>query len=194
MVFPPNVQKSCCGKETNYRILFEGSNFIEGVALSKRNKQKIYKSAKNLGEMIAKMGYRGVCGIDYVLSKSKSELYIIEVNPRFLGSTCLINKALADANLPSLFYYHQLAFQDEPIPSNLCDAAEKLHIPYYSRVVTNRGACTKDYVNEVLASVNNETVIFWDGFNPEKLPQSELDAYLFRTCHRNSNKLQANDR
>lgn len=188
VVFPPNVQKSCCGKKTDYRILFEGSNFIEGATLSKRDRQKLYESAKKLGKMIVNMGYRGVCGIDYVLSESNSELYIIEVNPRFLGSTCLINKALANAKLPSLFYFHQLAFQDEPIPFKLCDAAEKLYIPYYSRVVTNRGTYTKDYMNEVLASVNNDTVIFWDGFSPEKLPQSELDAYLFRTCHHGRNK------
>ena len=189
MVFPPNVQKSCCGKKTGYRILFEGANFIEGAKLSKRAKQKLYENAKMFGEMIVNMGYRGVCGIDYVLSESNSELYIIEVNPRFLGSTYLINKALADAKLPSMFYFHQLAFQEQLIPFTLCDAAEKLHMPYYSRVVTNRGTYAKDYMNEVLASVNNDTVIFWDGFSPEKLPQSELDAYLFRTCHHGIHKL-----
>ena len=183
VVFPPNVQKSCCGQKTDYRILFQGSDFIEGAALSKKSKQKLYESAKKFGEMIVDMGYRGVCGIDYVLSESNSELYIIEVNPRFLGSTCLINKALADAKLPSLFYFHQLAFHDDPIPFTLCKAAEELYIPYYSRVVTNRGTYAKDYMKEVLASVDNNTTIFWDGFTPNELFRSELDAYLFRTCH-----------
>ena len=197
VVFPPNVQKSYCGPKTDYRILFEGSNFIEGATLSKENRQKLYKSAKRFGEMIVSMGYRGVCGIDYILSESNSELYIIEVNPRFLGSTCLINKALADAKLPSLFYFHQLSFQDESIPFTLRNAAEELYIPYYSRVVTNRGTYAKDYMKEVLASVDNNTTIFWDGFTPDKLFQSELDAYLFRTCHyvrniRNKNR-ETND-
>ena len=187
VVFPPNVQKSCCDKKTNYRILFEGSDFVEGSMLSERSRKMIYKSAKRFGEMIVNMGYRGVCGIDFILSESNSELYIIEVNPRFLGSSFLINTALADAKLPSLFYFHQQAFQDNPILPKLCDAAEKLYIPYYSRVVTNRGAYAKDYMNRVLESVDNDTPIFWDGFSPEKLSQSELDAYLFRTCHRNKN-------
>lgn len=188
IVFPPNVQKSCCGKKTNYRILFEGSDFVEGNILSKRSRQKLYESAKRFGEKVVNMGYRGICGIDFILSNTNSELYIIEANPRFLGSSFLINTALADAKLPSLFYFHQQAFQDTPIPNELCDAAEGLYIPYYSKVVTNRGIHTKDYMDRVLGSVDNDTSIFWDGFSPEKMSEAELDAYLFRTCHRKNIK------
>ena len=189
VVFPPSVQKSCCSYETAFRILFEGSDFIDGATLCKKDRQNVYYNAKKFGEMIVSMGYRGICGIDCVLSESDSKLYIIEVNPRFLGSTFLINRALVDAKLPSLFYFHKLAFQGKPIPFNLRSAAEELYIPYYSKTVTNRGPYAKDYMNEVLASVDDNTTIFWDGFCPEKILHAELDAYLFRTCHRNRNKL-----
>lgn len=116
------------------------------------------------------MRYHGICGLDFILSNINSELYIIEANPRFLGSSFLINAALADTKLPSLFYFHHQAFQDNPISTKLCDAAEKLYIPYYSKVVTNRGTYTKDYMNRALKSVNNDTPIFWEGFSPENCP------------------------
>lgn len=49
------------------------------------------------------MGYRGVCGIDFVIDDSN--VSILEVNPRFLGSSFIINTTLADENLPSLAFF-----------------------------------------------------------------------------------------
>lgn len=59
------------------------------------------------------MGYRGVCGIDFVIDDSN--VSILEVNPRFLDSSFIINTTLADENLPSLAFFHLAAFQNTPI-------------------------------------------------------------------------------
>lgn len=43
IIFPPNVQRSYVGRETDYRILFEGSDFVMGSNLS-----SIYNKKTNI--------------------------------------------------------------------------------------------------------------------------------------------------
>lgn len=181
IVFPPNVQASSVGLETDYRVLFEGSNFIEGNALDYKIKSNIHSMAKEIGEMIQGMGYRGVCGIDFIADEKN--IIALELNPRFLGSSFILNAALADSKLPSLAYFHWASFYGIDIPSSLCQAVEHLKVPYYSRVVTNRGTNTQHYMEMILSQVDQRTKVYFDGFHPNELLSTEKNAYLFRTLH-----------
>lgn len=160
IIFPPNVQRSYVGKETDYRILFEGSDFVMGNNLNTITKNQIYSISKKFGESITEMGYRGVCGIDFVINNSN--ISILEVNPRFLGSSFIINTALADENLPSLAFFHLAAFQNASIDNKIIKKINNLNIPYFSMVVTNRGFSTERYMEEVLSSIKFNTKICMD--------------------------------
>lgn len=181
IVFPPNVQSSSVGPETDYRILFEGSNFIEGAALAPKTKRELYGTAKEIGERLLGMGYRGVCGIDFITHNNR--VIVLELNPRFLGSSFILNTALADAKLPSLAYFHWASFNSIDLPYHLCQAAEQVKVPYYSRVVTNRGMYTTQYMEKILSLVDHQTKVCFDGFHPNDLLLTEDNAYLFRTLH-----------
>lgn len=181
IVFPPNVQSSSVGLETDYRILFEGSNFIEGSKIDNKIKNKIYNTAKEIGERILEMGYRGVCGIDFMVHKN--DVITLELNPRFLGSSFILNTALIDTKLPSLAYFHWAAFHNIDIPYDMRQAAEQIRVPYYSKVVTNRGAHTRCYMEKVLSLIDQQTKVYFDGFDPNNLKFTDMNAYLFRTLH-----------
>ena len=102
--FPPSIQYIA---EENAHLLYRGSDFI----LPKNLPQSIIKNLKNCSKKIAKllksMGYKGVCGIDFLLYNDR--IYFLEINPRFQGSSFLIEKALNKQNL-SLYEINFRAF------------------------------------------------------------------------------------
>lgn len=65
-------------------------------------------------EKLRAIGYRGVCGIDYMLTKH--ELYFLEVNTRFQASSFLMNKLLAKEKKASLQQLSLQAFRGENQP------------------------------------------------------------------------------
>jgi len=60
-----------------------GNNFF--VHIDKQAKKDIRSYSKKIGEHLLSMKYKGVFGIDFVLSEG-NEVFVIEINPRFTAS------------------------------------------------------------------------------------------------------------
>ena len=178
IVFPPNVQKVLISQDTSYRFLFEGSDFVEGSKLPQVIRAEVRKQALAIGRELSSMGYRGICGIDFMWHAGM--LLAMEVNPRFLGSSFLIDAALMDNHLPSLAYFHTLSFSSTTIADKVVHKIENIKIPYYSRVVTNGGEGTEARIKAVLDTEDEKIAVFMDGFRLDALSMSGPDAYLFR--------------
>lgn len=54
----------------------------------------------SIAEKLSQIGYKGVAGIDYIIDHDIP--YFVEINPRFQGSTYLLNMALLDQGFKSL--------------------------------------------------------------------------------------------
>lgn len=178
IVFPLNVQRISVNESTRYRFLFEGSDFIKGRGLPRDVQAKVKQQALSIGKDLFQMGYRGICGIDFMLHDGLP--LIMEINPRFLGSSFLIDTALMDCGLPSLARLHTLSFLERPLDDGLIYELEHINIPYYSRVATNRGESTEDYIRGMLAAAEKDITVFMDGFRMEELSMAAPNAYLFR--------------
>lgn len=76
--------------------------------LSHEQSGLISNRAYTLGEKLRSAGYRGVCGIDFMLTED--ELFFLELNPRFQASTFLCNKLLLKEDKPSLQMLNIMAF------------------------------------------------------------------------------------
>ena len=74
----------------------------------------ILRRTASFAEKLRAIGYRGVCGIDYMLTKH--ELYFLEVNTRFQASSFLMNKLLAKEKKASLQQLSLQAFRGESQP------------------------------------------------------------------------------
>lgn len=108
-IFPPSMQEL----DIIDKIEYIGSFY--DIDLDADVKEKISDYTTKICLKLQEMGYRGVLGIDYIYTEN--ELYFIEINPRFQGSTRQLDKILIDNKLPSLFEYNYLAFNDKKMAS-----------------------------------------------------------------------------
>lgn len=64
--------------------------------------------ARRFGERLAKTGYRGVFGLDFLLDEDSGELLLGELNPRITGLTPLTTQVAADLDCIPLLLLHLL--------------------------------------------------------------------------------------
>ena len=121
IVFPPSIQIM-----QNYKnnLLYCGADYICAKSIPSNMLVQIDKISQKIGSLIKNIGYRGILGIDFIIEKD--HLYFIEVNPRFQGSSFLLNKAFLELTGKSLFELHSSSFNSSPI----CFDIKELNIDY----------------------------------------------------------------
>ena len=107
IIFPPSIQDLDINEKIEYIDSFYD------IKINKNIKDKIYKYTSKICDVLKNMGYRGIFGIDYIYTEE--ELYFIEINPRFQGSSRKLDKILVENGYPSIFEYNYLAFQDKKL-------------------------------------------------------------------------------
>lgn len=108
-LLPPSKQEL----EIIDKIEFIGSDF--DINIPNDVKMKLIKYSTAVCEKLQTLGYRGVLGIDFIYANN--ELYFIEINPRFQGSTRLVDKLLKESKLPSIFEYNYNFFNGKSMPN-----------------------------------------------------------------------------
>lgn len=108
-LLPPSEQEL----EIIDKIEYIGSNY--NVNIPKNIKDKITEYSYKICKKLQSFGYLGILGIDFIYANN--ELYFIEINPRFQGSTRQLDKLLLDNNLPSIFECNYNCFINKPLPS-----------------------------------------------------------------------------
>ncbi len=108
VLFLPSLQEI----EISDVLEYIGNNFTSSVSL--RAKNKIVEYSTKICKKLQNMGYRGVLGIDYIYANG--EMYFIEVNPRFQGSTRQLDGILKRNGLLSIFDYNYRAFLGKELP------------------------------------------------------------------------------
>lgn len=92
LLLPPSVQLLAPGTDG---FFYRGADFSMYQDLPAKVDHAIKGYAEAIGNVLRKAGYRGICGIDFLVSGN--DVYFMEVNARFQSSTFLINRALRDA-------------------------------------------------------------------------------------------------
>lgn len=109
VVLPASIQLI---EHRDNKFSYVGADFH--AFLTSEQRDKIQTAASMLGEKMRTIGYRGICGIDFMLSNNS--VYFLEVNARFQSSTFLANKLLQIAGKPSLHQLNLMAFSDAVSP------------------------------------------------------------------------------
>ena len=89
--------------------LFCGHDWTSSRFSEKIN-QQAYEIIDKLGPYFKELGYKGIFGLDFVLDEKREKLYVVECNPRFLGSYPVINMAQLINNEPPILAFHVLEF------------------------------------------------------------------------------------
>lgn len=112
LILPPSIQIIERGQ---YGLSYQGADFPTYKTLPNRIRTKVNDYALRIGFVLLNAGYRGVCGIDFLISENI--VYLMEINARFQSSTILINRALKKANLNcSVQSLHVAAFRQSDVP------------------------------------------------------------------------------
>lgn len=81
---------------------------------------------EQIGDELAKDGYRGIFGIDFVLDAKSNTLYPLECNPRITGAMPAHSLMLLANSIPPFEYYHLLALADRDQTFNFAAANNSL--------------------------------------------------------------------
>lgn len=108
LLLPASIQLICAeGNGLSYR----GADFPLYHSLPARLDRRVKAQAQAIGDILRRAGYRGVCGIDFLISNDT--VYLMEVNPRFQSSTFLLNCAIRENGYnESLQSLHLSSFQE----------------------------------------------------------------------------------
>ena len=72
------------------------------------------RQARLIGEYFAAMGYKGILGIDFIISRDKKQVYPLECNPRFTGAFPMLSQLQLWQKVIPMDVFHMLEFLDLP--------------------------------------------------------------------------------
>lgn len=173
VIFPPSLQiiENC-----QSHLIYSGADYISYRYIKENHKEKVYHFSKKIGHLLQKIGYRGICGIDYLVYND--EVYFVEINPRFQASTLLLNIALDEAGLPCMQELQLDAFSGrKPVPLK---RIEQLRVNYsLYRYRKESQDVSRQYLDKFsLLSQSDETkFLLYDGFAEDVYPDN---TYLYQ--------------
>lgn len=179
VIFPFSLQIT---KLVDNKILYCGSDYIAARSIPYETKKMINTNVKKICKLLKLFGYKGVLGIDLMVTKQ--HLYFIEINPRFQGSSLPLSKSLMDNNLPSLYEIHLNAFTNK-VSDEAKEKINNLNVDY-SLLIYNDFS-HDDFLSKLYLKMNNNADLFEicnDGYQP--LMHIDYNAYVFRVLIKNS--------
>lgn len=175
LLFPISIQIM---KKQGVKLLYQGADFEEASHLKPQIKTKLHTAMLNICRKLQKEGYRGVTGVDAMIVDD--EVYVLEMNNRFQGSTLLLNIALEEQGFPSM--------QELNYDSFTCDKSkydvENLKVPYscYTYLADQNG---KPYEGHKRQFRREKKIynIYDDGLNYSWpiAPFASLERVIFKT-------------
>ena len=160
IVFQPSIQLI---QQYDNKLIYSGADFKAYINVKNEYKEKVYNYSKVVAEHLRNIGYRGICGIDFIVYENN--VYFVEVNPRFQASTFLINIALTESNLPSIQELQLKIFHNELIQN--VELLEKLPIDYsFYKYKKEKQDNNSQYLKklELLENSSEKYDILYDGF------------------------------
>lgn len=112
IIFPPSY---CIMTHQNAKMNYVGSSFIDTEQFISAKEIIIAKEMiDSTIKFLRQFGYKGILGFDFL--QTEKNLFFLELNLRYQGSSNILNKMLVDANLPNLITLNYMAFQNN-LPS-----------------------------------------------------------------------------
>jgi hypothetical protein len=74
--------------------------------------ETVARQARSIGEFLGRLSYRGILGIDFVVSLAEHRVYPLEINPRLTGAFPMLSMLHAGRHLIPFEAFHILEFMD----------------------------------------------------------------------------------
>lgn len=171
LFFPIGLQRISTESDN---LSYLGTIFGQEVPTCIANNSVVKEFIHTIAFCLAQNGYRGICGFDFLFADGMP--YLVEINPRYMGSSFMVNKALYDSELPSLFELNELAFSTDGQLERWAKDIEALNVPYQGTSVTFSKL-------RMIPTIPKDAVAFLDGWCGQA---AEEGAYLFRFMQKNA--------
>lgn len=125
LMLPPSIQLVESGEDG---FCYRGADFPLYRSLPKQWDVRLKQNAQEIGNVLRRAGYRGVCGIDFLIADDT--VYLMEINPRFQSSTFLLNRALRETGYECSLQSLQLDSFEAPLPDARFRNLSSLEVPY----------------------------------------------------------------
>ena len=156
------------------RIMYHGCDFAEYHNVPEAIQDTVFENSRKIAEKIQLTSYIGVLGIDYLIADS--EVYFLEINPRFQSSTSILNLALKRQDMPSiqemlLGYWYQGKIPAKGVFDNLQIALSN-YIIDYEEGIYDYGT----YIQNISESPEIESLVL-DGYRADVKTQPGASAF-----------------
>lgn len=94
---------------TNSRSTTCGNDW-GALPLSDKAFHEINEIGQKIGEYLKSKGYKGIFGLDFIISEKSDDVYLIEINPRFVASIPFYTKLEIKNSVFPMFALHFLDF------------------------------------------------------------------------------------
>ncbi len=96
------------------------------LSFSTKTLSEINEISQKIGQYLKDKGYKGIFGLDFIVSEKNSEVYLVEINPRFVASIPFYTKLEIKNSVLPIFALHFLDFLE--IKYNIGSAAKESFI------------------------------------------------------------------
>jgi len=72
--------------------------------------RQVYEITEKVGQYLQKIGYKGIFGLDFIMDEQTEKIYVVECNPRLLGSFPTLTMAQIRNGEPPILAFHILEF------------------------------------------------------------------------------------
>lgn len=130
LLMPPSLQLII---SDNHGLSYRGADYPAYQYISEIADSKLKRYALKIGSTLKNAGYRGICGIDFLIEQN--DVFFMEVNARFQSSTFLLNLTFNELQISrSMHELHLHAFRHLPslqLPADLMVPFSFFHYSYY---------------------------------------------------------------
>ncbi len=162
------------------QLCYRGADYIAFENVSLKSKSKIKELSLQIATMLRERGYRGIAGIDFIISPTE-DVYCSEINPRFQASSILLDKFISYIGKDNKILAHSIYELNEQAFNNnmktTLDFDDK--IPYSCYYYYNDGLPISYFKNKIAVLESLEVTVDKDGldFNGK----FDKDSYMFRS-------------
>jgi hypothetical protein len=114
---PPSLQLIGIPDCTTRVFGYCGNDFASTADLDKKILDALEEITVKVGRWLSSQGYLGAFGVDALFHDGL--VYLVEVNPRFQGSSSLAATLMRRLDRPDLLLDHMAAFLDLPVPRQM---------------------------------------------------------------------------
>lgn len=172
LMFPGSIQIL---RKENDKLIYRGADYAAYKTVEEGARERFERYARTVAQSLRHLGYRGVCGIDGMIVGE--EVYIVEANLRFQGSTAVLNKALEESGLPSVQAINLAAFENR----NIVTEEQLLHCAVDYSTYSYLNTVSKVFGNHILANAErDENIVEIDRDGYDFGSKINKNRYMFR--------------